>query len=71
MIANYAKICNSLVNDLRKDNQLNIKNEKYLNDFNTLKEALQNSLILQLPDLNKPFTLTTDASNFALGAVLS
>ena len=39
--------------------------------FKILRQALCNSSILQYPDLNKPFTLTTDASGSAIGAVLS
>ena len=39
--------------------------------FKILRQALCNSPILQYPDLNKPFTLTTDASGSAIGAVLS
>jgi len=36
-----------------------------------LKEKLINPPILSYPNFEEPFTLTTDASNFALGAVLS
>lgn len=36
----------------------------------TLKERLINYTTLQVPDPNKPFTLRTDASGFAIGAVL-
>ena len=39
--------------------------------FNILRQALYNSPILQYSDSNKPFTVTTDASGFAIGAVLS
>ena len=39
--------------------------------FDTLKSKLTNSPILSLPDLTKEFILDTDASNFAIGAVLS
>ena len=39
--------------------------------FNKCKTLLTSSHVLQYPDFGKPFILTTDASNFAIGAVLS
>ena len=39
--------------------------------FNALKHELSNPPILQYPDMEKPFILTTDASCYGLGAVLS
>ena len=36
-----------------------------------MKELLTTELLLQYPDFTKPFILTTDASNKALGAILS
>ena len=39
--------------------------------FNTLKERLTTAPVLLLPDPNKPFTITTDASDFTIGAVLT
>ena len=39
--------------------------------FQTCKDLLINAPLLQYPDFDKPFVLTTDASNIALGAVLS
>jgi hypothetical protein len=39
--------------------------------FNSLKQALGSEPILKYPDFTKPFILTTDASNKALGAILS
>jgi RNase H-like domain found in reverse transcriptase/Integrase zinc binding domain/Reverse transcriptase (RNA-dependent DNA polymerase) len=39
--------------------------------FNTLKEALTHAPVLRPADPSLPFTLTTDASSFAIGGVLS
>ncbi|KAJ4452181.1 hypothetical protein ANN_03699 [Periplaneta americana] len=39
--------------------------------FVQLKNALVASPVLQYPDFTKPFIVTTDASNIALGAILS
>lgn len=38
--------------------------------FISLKEALANQAVMSLPDLNRPFTIETDASGTGLGAVL-
>jgi hypothetical protein len=38
--------------------------------FSELKNRLCNAPILGIPDFTKPFILDTDASNFAIGAVL-
>jgi hypothetical protein len=39
--------------------------------FTHFRNILTNEPLLQYPNFNEPFVLTTDASNYALGAVLS
>src|SRR5271169_900715 len=39
--------------------------------FDALKKKLISAPVLLLPDPNKSFTITTDASDFAIGAVLT
>lgn len=39
--------------------------------FETLKKKLCESPVLIYPDFNQPFNLTTDASNYAIGGILS
>ena len=46
-------------------------NENALNAFDKLKDILCSRPLLQYPDFGRPFVLTTDASDYALGAVLS
>lgn len=55
---------------MRKDVGIKHTNE-FISAFNRCKQILTGSDILQYPDFSKQFILTTDASNFALGAVLS
>ena len=43
--------------------------EDQLKSFNALKIMLQEAPILQLPDFNKPFIVTTDASHYCVGGV--
>ena len=45
--------------------------EEQQKSFDILKSCLINQPILQFPDFSKPFNITTDASNYAIGAVLS
>lgn len=42
-----------------------------INAFEEIKQKLCEQVELYQPNFNKPFELTTDASNFAIGAVLS
>jgi len=55
---------------LKKDSKV-VHTPEFKNSFEHLKSLLINAPILQYPDFSKPFLLTTDASNFAIGAVLS
>ncbi|XP_076301613.1 uncharacterized protein LOC143219562 [Lasioglossum baleicum] len=45
--------------------------EEQENSFKQLREELCREPILQYPDFSKPFVITTDASEYAVGAVLS
>lgn len=70
-IQNFAKITFPLTKCLRKGSVINPENQEYKNAFEKCKELISNSPILQYPDFNKPFKLTTDASNISIGSVLS
>ena len=69
-IPSFSKIAKPLTN-LLKNNTLFIWNEGTNKAFNTLKQLLISQPLLQYPDFTRPFILTTDASNDALGAILS
>lgn len=69
-IKNFSHIAKPLTTLIKKDNPFNWS-EKHHEAFNTLKNALCTAPVLRFPDYNKEFTLTTDASNVGLGAVLS
>ena len=70
-IQNFSKITFPITKCLRKGSERCIGNQEYQEAFLKCKEFLRNSPILQYPDFSKPFTLTTDASNIAIGSVLS
>jgi hypothetical protein len=56
---------------LTKKNVPFIWTTKQTQAFEALKAALTSSPVLKNPEFGKPFTITTDASEFAVGAVLS
>lgn len=70
-IKDFAKITKPLTKCLKKNAKINIHDEEYIECFEKCKTLLSNEPILQYPDFTKQFILTTDASNVALGAVLS
>jgi len=49
----------------------NLGYDMCLNAFCRLKEALTTAPIIQPPDWNLPFKIICDASDYAVGAVLS
>lgn len=69
-INNLAKITKPLTVCLKKGKKVE-HTEEFLKAFETCKLLLCNDPILIRPDFDKIFTLTTDASQFAIGAVLS
>lgn len=69
-IKDFAKIAKPLTNSLRKDEGIKHTKE-FIGAFERCRNILTGSDILQYPDFSKQFILTTDASNHALGAVLS
>ena len=75
-VKDFAKIAKPLTNLLRGERNPMSSKKIYLCDtekqcFNKMKNILSSSDVLIYPDYEKPFLLTTDASDFAIGAVLS
>ena len=69
-IPNFSKTAEPLTN-LLKNNTPFIWNADTAEAFNTLKRSLTIQPLLQYPDFSKPSILATEASNDALGAILS
>jgi len=69
-IQDFSKLTKPLTECLRKGNKI-IIDSKYKECFEMCKNILCNDPVLQYPDFSKEFILTTDASNVALGAILS
>lgn len=69
-IKDYAKTAKPLTELTRKDVDFAWTTDCE-NSFQTLKQKLCEGPILTYPDFSQPFTLTTDASNEGLGAILS
>ena len=69
-VERYSDIAMPLTSLLRKDNTFDWTDDCQ-NAFDTLKSKLTSAPILVHPNMNKPFILTTDASNNAIGYYLS
>lgn len=70
-IPNFAKLTQPMSKCLRKTEKIDPNDHDYREAFRITKDAISNAPVLIYPDFSKPFTLTTDASNVALGSVLS
>jgi hypothetical protein len=69
-IKNFAKITKPFTKCLKKGEKI-LHTTEFCRAFEYCKNILSNEPILQYPDFSKPFILTTDASQFAIGAILS
>lgn len=69
-IKDFAKIAKPLTALLQKDNAF-YWNDETQQAFNALKDLLCEAPLLQFPDFSKPYNITTDASGYAVGGVLS
>ena len=69
-IKNFARIAGPLTNLTRKNHPFTWSLREG-EAFNQLKTVLQNAPVLQLADQQKDYIVTTDASDYTMGAVLS
>lgn len=69
-IRDFAKLTKPLTKCLKKDSKIK-HDEQFIKCFNDCKHLLTTDPILKYPDFKRRFILETDASDFALGAVLS
>lgn len=69
-IPEFSQTAKPLTNLLKKDTAFIWENQHQL-AFEILKRKLTSAPLLIYPDFTKPFILTCDASNYAVGAVLS
>jgi len=68
-VKDYSHIARPLFNLTKKETPWNWTTECNT-AFETLRQTMITSLVLMLPDHKKQFTLITDASNYATGAIL-
>jgi hypothetical protein len=69
-IQNFSQIAWPLTHLLAKDAMF-IFTEECLQSFHTLKKALISAPVIQPPDWDLPFEIMCDATDYAVGAVLS
>lgn len=68
-VPRFAAVARPLYDLLQKDVEF-VWTDECLAAFNALKHALTHAPVLAMPDFGAPFSLETDASDYALGAVL-
>lgn len=69
-ISDFSAIARPLTNLLKKEISWTW-DEREQNSFEMLQAKLSSAPLLQYPDFTKPFIITTDASGYAIGAILS
>jgi hypothetical protein len=69
-VPGFSKVALPLTLLLHTENTFNMGHQQ-LQAFRALKHLLGHTPVLTIPDMNLPFVLTTDASKYAIGAVLS
>jgi len=69
-VQDYARVAAPLVKLLKAETKWNFEQECQ-EAFNNLKNRLVSYPTLRMPELERPFLLYTDASGFAIGAILS
>jgi len=69
-VKDYAKVAQPLTKYLKKGMKVNTNDPSYIQAFEKLKRIITESPVLKYPDYKKKFQLVTDASDFAIGAVL-
>lgn len=69
-VKDFSQISKPLTSLLKKEARFEWSN-LCQHSFKQLKDMLTTELLLQHPDFTQPFLITTDASNSAIGAVLS
>lgn len=70
-IPRFANIAKPMTSKLRGKNKNFEIDAEYEKAFETLKTIMTSDTLLAYPNYDEPFILTTDASNVAIGAVLS
>lgn len=68
-VHNFAHVTKPMAKLLKKRRENQVLDPQYINCFEICKTLLTNEPLLQYPDLSKDFNITSDSSNYAIGAV--